>query len=91
MPICPPSACSFILIEISDTVKDTGKGAVWHMKRAVWVSVAIITTFYFFVSVLGYLAYGQQALYGEPHSRQRVGIDSFLFMYVSSSCPNNLL
>lgn len=54
---------SFILIEISDTVKDTGKGAVWHMKRAVWVSVAIITTFYFFVSVLGYLAYGQQALY----------------------------
>lgn len=34
------------------------------MKRAVWVSVSLITGFYFLVSVLGYLAYGSQALYG---------------------------
>lgn len=34
------------------------------MKRAVWVGVAIITSFYFLVSVLGYLAYGYEALYG---------------------------
>lgn len=38
---------------------------VWHMKRAVWVGVTIITSFYFLVSVLGYLAYGYEALYGE--------------------------
>ena len=40
---CPSSPCSFILIEISDTIKDGGKGPVWHMKRAVWVAVATIT------------------------------------------------
>lgn len=31
---------------------------VWHMKRAVWVALAIITTFYMLVSCLGYAAYG---------------------------------
>ncbi|KAL4431404.1 hypothetical protein ABPG75_006660 [Micractinium tetrahymenae] len=58
---------SFILIEISDTLKEGGRGPVWHMKRAVWVGVAIITTFYFLVSVLGYLAYGYEALYHNPY------------------------
>ncbi|EFN54604.1 hypothetical protein CHLNCDRAFT_58128 [Chlorella variabilis] len=58
---------SFILIEISDTLKDGGKGPVWHMKRGVWVGVVIITTFYFFVSVLGYAAYGWEALYKNPY------------------------
>lgn len=58
---------SFILIEISDTIKEGGKGPVWHMKRAVWVGVAIITSFYFLVSVLGYLAYGYEALYANPY------------------------
>jgi hypothetical protein len=36
------------------------------MKRAVTVGVAIITSFYISVSVLGYLAYGKVALYREP-------------------------
>lgn len=60
LPLSTPSS----LQEISDTIKDSGKGPVWHMKRAVWVSVSLITGFYFLVSVLGYLAYGSQALYG---------------------------
>lgn len=64
-PPPPPLLRSFILIEISDTLKDGGKGAVWHMKRAVSVATGIITVFYFFVSILGYMAYGQYALYGE--------------------------
>eukprot|EP00887_Chlorella_sp_A99_P002221 scaffold21.g2221.t1 len=51
---------SFILIEISDTLKDSGRGPVWHMKRAVWVGVAIISAFYVLVSVLGYIAYGNE-------------------------------
>ncbi|PRW32581.1 Amino acid permease 2 [Chlorella sorokiniana] len=58
---------SFILIEISDTLKDGGRGPVWHMKRAVWVGTLIITVFYFFVSILGYLAYGETALYANPY------------------------
>lgn len=58
---------SFILIEISDTIKEGGKGPVWHMKRAVWVGVSIITVFYILVSILGYLAYGYDALYSNPY------------------------
>ncbi|PSC75625.1 transmembrane amino acid transporter [Micractinium conductrix] len=58
---------SFILIEISDTIKDGGKGPVWHMKRAVWVAVATITGFYILVSCLGYAAYGYEALYNNAY------------------------
>ncbi|KAI7842784.1 hypothetical protein COHA_003530 [Chlorella ohadii] len=47
--------------------KDGGRGPVWHMKRAVWVGTLVITVFYFFVSVLGYLAYGETALYANNY------------------------
>lgn len=57
---------SFILIEISDTLKDAGRGPVWHMKRSVTVSVAIITSFYVLVSILGYIAYGDD-LYSQAY------------------------
>ena len=44
---------SMILVEISDTIKDGGKGVVWHAKRGVLASLIIITFFYFVVSILG--------------------------------------
>ena len=44
-PLTRPTLGSFILIEISDTIKDGGRGPVWHMKRAVAVAVSIITGF----------------------------------------------
>lgn len=58
---------SFILIEISDTLTDAGRGAVWHMKRAVAVAVTVITIFYMMVSIFGYVAYGGEILYDNAY------------------------
>lgn len=49
---------SFILVEIADTMKGTGKGPVSKIKRSVNWAMVIITGFYIAVSVSGYAAFG---------------------------------
>jgi len=49
---------SFILVEIADTIKTDHHGPVWHIRRSTHVGMTTITTFYFLVSILGYLAFG---------------------------------
>ncbi|KAL6778543.1 Amino acid permease 5 [Auxenochlorella protothecoides] len=51
---------SFILVEITDTMRSAGRGPVFHIKRAVNVSMVIITSFYIAVAVSGYVAFGNE-------------------------------
>ena len=62
---------SFVLIEVSDTVREPSlddprpKSVVSQTRLAVMVSIATVTVLYVTVAVLGYLAYGYEALYNQ--------------------------
>lgn len=52
---------SFIMVEIADTVKSSdarGRGPIYHIRKAISVSMVIITGFYVAVAVSGYAAFG---------------------------------
>lgn len=52
---------SFILVEITETMKETPKRpARFHIKRAVNISMATILCFYLAVSIAGYMAFGNE-------------------------------
>lgn len=51
---------SFILVEITETMKNDKRGAKFHIKRAVNIAMACILTFYLAVSIAGYMAFGNQ-------------------------------